>query len=573
VLQNLRVSVRLALGFGVVILLAVATCVLGIRSLAAQGGSVDELANQHTPALVLAGAWNARVEAAAKDMRTLFIVAEDDMLEEVAHIRIGRQERDRLQAELARLVATPAARQALGAIGETGRTYLAMEDEFLQLADAGKMQEARDMMLNRIRRVQFAYLEGIDKLVQVLAAEAKALSVQSAARSHASLSLMATATGASVLLAILFAGLVTRSITGPIGDAVAAARRVARGDLSVEIRTTRRDEAGHLLQALQEMTHQLRDLVGEVAGGAQVVAGSGAQIAQGNHDLSVRTEEQAGTLEETASAMEELTATVAQNAESARQASQLAVGASQVARKGGEVVGEVVRTMQGITASSRRISEIIGVIDGIAFQTNILALNAAVEAARAGEQGRGFAVVAAEVRGLAQRSAGAAREIKALIGESVEKVDTGAKLVDAAGHTMDEIVAAVKQVSDLVADIATASGEQSSGIHQVSTAVTQMEHVVQQNAALVEEAAAATESMKAQSAGLMQLVARFKLHEDAAAAAAAADGVVLAPQPEPGEAGAALRLAPATPMRVAPAMQVRQVANGAPRASGEWSEF
>jgi methyl-accepting chemotaxis protein len=570
VFQNLRVSVRLALGFGVVILLAIATCVLGITSLASQSQRIDELANTHTPALVLAGQWQARVEAAAKDMRALFIVPEEDMLEEVTHIRQGREDRDRLQAELAKLAQTPKAKEALGAIGESGRTYLAMEAEFLQLAEAGKMPEARDMMLNRIRRVQFAYLEGIDRLVQVLAAEAKALSVESAATSRASLSLMAAATGASVLLALLFAVVVTRSITGPIGEAVAAARRVAQGDLTVDLQTTRRDEAGHLLEALQDMTQQLRHLIGEVAGGAHVVAFSSAQIAQGNQELSHRTEEQAGTLEETASSMEELTSTVAQNADSARQASQLAVGASQVALKGGEVVGEVVTTMQGITASSRKISEIIGVIDGIAFQTNILALNAAVEAARAGEQGRGFAVVAAEVRSLAQRSAAAAREIKALIGESVGKVDAGARLVDAAGHTMGEIVAAVQKVSDLVADIALASQEQSSGIQQVNAGVTQMEHVVQQNAALVEEATAATGSMKTQADALMALVSRFRLHEQAAAQAVA---VQASAAPRPAAAVAApprvTRMAPRAPAANMP--EVLAVANA--RTAGEWKAF
>jgi methyl-accepting chemotaxis protein len=259
------------------------------------------------------------------------------------------------------------------------------------------------------------------------------------------------------------------------------------------------------------MAMNLRQLVSEVAHGSHMVADTSAQIAQGNQDLSQRTEEQASTLEETASSMEELTSTVSLNAQNARQASQLAVGASEVARKGGQVVGEVVSTMNGISESSRKIADIIGVIDGIAFQTNILALNAAVEAARAGEQGRGFAVVAAEVRNLAQRSAAAAKEIKGLIGESVDKVEAGTRLVDAAGQTMQEIVASVKKVSDLIAEIAAASEEQDSGIQQVNTAVTQMEQVVQQNASLVEEATAATESMKGQAASLLQMVARFQL--------------------------------------------------------------
>jgi methyl-accepting chemotaxis protein len=320
---------------------------------------------------------------------------------------------------------------------------------------------------------------------------------------------------AILVVALTVSGAMTyfmsRIIVRPLRNAIAVAGRIAGGDLTSEINVVGRDETGQLLQALSDMTQNLRSLVGDVAAGAHTVSDTSAQIAQGNLDLSQRTEEQASTLEETASSMEELTSTVTQNAQNARQASQLAVGASEVARKGGQVVGQVVSTMNGISDSSRKIADIIGVIDGIAFQTNILALNAAVEAARAGEQGRGFAVVAAEVRNLAQRSAAAAKEIKQLIGDSVDKVQAGTKLVDAAGQTMEEIVGSVKKVSDLIAEIAAASQEQSSGIGQVNTAVTQMDQVVQQNASLVEEATAATESMKEQAGSLLQLVSRFKL--------------------------------------------------------------
>jgi methyl-accepting chemotaxis protein len=282
----------------------------------------------------------------------------------------------------------------------------------------------------------------------------------------------------------------------------------------VQIRTSAPGEMGELLRALAAMTDRLRDLVRQVAEGAHRVADTSEQIAQGNLDLSQRTEEQASTLEETASSMEELTSTVTQNAEAARDAKQLAADASEAARRGGRVVGQVVTTMNGISDSSRRIADITSVIDAIAFQTNILALNAAVEAARAGEQGRGFAVVAAEVRQLAQRSAGAAKEINGLIGESVDQVQQGAKMVDAAGRSMEEIVESVTKVSNLIAEIAAASSEQSQGIEQVNTAVAQMEQVVQQNASLAEEASAATESMKLQSAALLQAVARFKLEGD-----------------------------------------------------------
>ncbi|MCC2675122.1 MAG: chemotaxis protein [Ramlibacter sp.] len=305
-----------------------------------------------------------------------------------------------------------------------------------------------------------------------------------------------------------------RRVVKPLRQATEAAGEIARGDLTLRIEAKGKDETAELLRAQGRMRDDLRRLVSDVMGGARSVADTSSQIAQGNLDLSQRTEEQASTLEETASSMEELTSTVHQNAENAVQASRLAVDASEVARRGGEVVGQVVSTMTGIADSSRKIADIIGVIDGIAFQTNILALNAAVEAARAGEQGRGFAVVAAEVRTLAQRSAAAAREIKDLIGASVQKVDTGAKLVDDAGRTMEEIVASVKKVSDLIAEIAAASREQSSGIQQVNQAITQMDQVVQQNASLVEEATAAAGSLKEEADALLHMVSRFRLGED-----------------------------------------------------------
>jgi methyl-accepting chemotaxis protein len=372
------------------------------------------------------------------------------------------------------------------------------------------------------------------------------------------------------LLAVGAAVVVTRGITGPIRAAVSASRRVADGDLTVQVQAGGRDETGQLLQAISGMTHNLRTLVGEVAGGAHAVADTSAQIAQGNIDLSQRTEEQASTLEETASSMEELTSTVTQNADNARQASQLAVGASEVARKGGQVVGQVVSTMTGISESSRKIADIISVIDGIAFQTNILALNAAVEAARAGEQGRGFAVVAAEVRNLAQRSAAAAKEIKTLIGDSVDKVEAGTKLVDAAGKTMEEIVTAVNKVSNLVAEIAAASQEQSSGIEQVNTAVTQMDQVVQQNASLVEEATAATESMKEQAASLLQVVSRFQLGGGQAPREAGSGKLSRAPAPA---APQPIKFHPRQTFRSTFAAALAAPAARSRNGSADWKEF
>jgi methyl-accepting chemotaxis protein len=300
-------------------------------------------------------------------------------------------------------------------------------------------------------------------------------------------------------------------------------RTVAAGDLSSRIEVHSRDETGQLLQALKEMNESLMRIVGEVRSGTDTIATVSHEIATGNLDLSSRTEEQASSLEQTASSMEELTSTVKQNAEHAKQANELAISATDVAVKGGDVVSRVVDTMNSINTSSKKIVDIISVIDGIAFQTNILALNAAVEAARAGEQGRGFAVVASEVRNLAQRSAAAAKEIKTLISDSVEKVDAGAALVDQAGATMGEIVSSIKRVTDLMAEMAAASAEESSGIEQINKAINQMDHITQQNAALVEEAAAASDSMQGQAANLAAVVSVFKLDGMAAASSAGAN--------------------------------------------------
>ncbi len=322
-----------------------------------------------------------------------------------------------------------------------------------------------------------------------------------------SLVLMLLVCGAGLLGGVLFG----RTITRPIGRAVEVARGVAAGDLSLPVETEGKDEIGQLLNALQEMQHSLSTAVSSVRQNSESVATASAQIAQGNNDLSQRTEQQASALQETAASMEQLGSTVKQNADNARQANQLAQGASTVAIQGGDVVSQVVETMKGINDSSKKIADIISVIDGIAFQTNILALNAAVEAARAGEQGRGFAVVASEVRSLAQRSAAAAKEIKSLIGVSVERVEQGTALVDQAGATMTEIVASIQRVTDIMGEISVASNEQSTGVAQVGEAVSQMDQVTQQNAALVEESAAAAESLKGQAQQLVQAVAVFKL--------------------------------------------------------------
>ncbi len=316
----------------------------------------------------------------------------------------------------------------------------------------------------------------------------------------------------AVALGSILSWLIARSITAPISKAVQVAQTVAAGDLSHDFDVQGTDEPAQLLTALKGMTASLVEIVSQVRLSSDSIATGSSQIAMGNADLSQRTEEQASNLQQTAASMEQMNATVKQNADTARTANQLATSASQVAAKGGEVVAQVVSTMEDITASSRKISDIISVIDGIAFQTNILALNAAVESARAGEHGRGFAVVAGEVRTLAQRSAEAAREIKALIGQSVEKVETGSRYVGEAGLTMNDIVSQVKRVADLIGEIGAATTEQTQGIDQISHAVNQLDQVTQQNAALVEESAAAAESLKHQAASLANVVSVFKLH-------------------------------------------------------------
>jgi methyl-accepting chemotaxis protein-1 (serine sensor receptor) len=362
-----------------------------------------------------------------------------------------------------------------------------------------------------------------------------------------------------------------RAISAPLNEAVQVAQKVALGDLTQRINVDTNNETGKLLQALKDMNESLLRIVGEVRTGTDTISTASSEIASGNLDLSQRTETQASSLEETASSMEELTSTVKQNADNARQANQLAVSASEFAVKGGEVVGNVVNTMESIKESSRKIVDIIGVIDGIAFQTNILALNAAVEAARAGEQGRGFAVVAAEVRNLAQRSAGAAKEIKTLISDSVEKVDTGSKLVDEAGSTMHEIVTSIKHVADIMSEITAASQEQSAGIEQVNQAITHMDEVTQQNAALVEQAAAAAKSMQDQASNLSMVVSVFKTDGNHARSASS---VAVSHAPRPSAKPAAL---PATARATAPARKIAtRPVPARPAAGGgndEWEEF
>ena len=386
----------------------------------------------------------------------------------------------------------------------------------------------------------------------------------------------------SALAGIGFGVLITRSLTRQLGGepayAANIAGRIAAGDLSAEVQVRAGDESS-LLFAMKAMRDRLARIVGEVRHGTDAIASASNEIAKGNLDLSSRTEEQASSLEETASSMEELTSTVKQNADNARQANMLAQTASSVAGQGGDVVAQVVQTMGSINESSKKIVDIITVIDGIAFQTNILALNAAVEAARAGEQGRGFAVVAGEVRTLAQRSAAAAKEIKALIGDSVDKVEAGTKLVDQAGNTMSDVVASIQRVTDIMAEISAASQEQTSGIEQINQAISQMDNVTQQNASLVEEAAAASEALQSQAAKLAELVSVFRIDDRAPATASPAPvraepvmTALAAPTAvKPGAARLNTTARPAPATRAAPARPAAKVP--ASTAADDWEEF
>ena len=394
---------------------------------------------------------------------------------------------------------------------EQRKAYSASRDGTVKAKAEGNADEAARILEKEFTPAAQKYQDLLQELVTMQRNSMDATANGIDDKAMAATRMIVILSGCALVLGAIVSWLLTRGIVLPIRDAVSVAETVASGDLTRTIEAHSKDETGALLRALRHMNDSLVGIVSQVRGGTDTIATASREISAGNLDLSARTEQQAGALEETAASMEELTTTVRQNADNARQANQLAIAASEVATQGGAVVGEVITTMGAINDSSQRIADIIGVIDGIAFQTNILALNAAVEAARAGEQGRGFAVVASEVRNLAQRSAAAAKEIKELISASVANVDAGTKLVDRAGATMEEVVGSIRRVTDIMAEITSASQEQTGGIEQVNGAIGQMDQVTQQNAALVEEAAAAAASMQDQAAKLAEVVSVFKL--------------------------------------------------------------
>ena len=511
-LSNFKVSTRLAAGFGIVILLLVGVMALGINRLSVVNDATEVISKQRYPVIRLAFLVNSDISANAISMRNTVLTENEDVVKrEVASIKAAS---DRITANLDAIgkgLQTEKGKALFKTITDARGPYQAHQKEFLTMVTEGRSAMATNLLMMSMQKEQAAYMDSVQNLVTLGDKLVEQASEESTSVYHSGRMLMIVLAAAAIAFAAAFAWLLSRSITRPLQQAVDIARTVAGGDLSRKVDVHSRDETGQLMLALQEMTASLVGIVNDVRRGTDNIAVSSREIAAGNLDLSSRTEQQASSLEETASAMEELTATVKQNADNARQANQLALSASGVASEGGQVVDQVVETMGEIDASSRKIVDIISVIDGIAFQTNILALNAAVEAARAGEQGRGFAVVAAEVRSLAQRSAAAAREIKGLIGDSVEKVETGGRLVRQAGATIREVVASVQRVTDIMAEISAASNEQSAGIEQVNHAISQMDQVTQQNAALVEQAAAAAGSMQEQAATLAGVVGAFRL--------------------------------------------------------------
>ncbi|MFZ4285162.1 methyl-accepting chemotaxis protein [Variovorax sp. HJSM1_2] len=455
---------------------------------------------------------------------------------------------------------------ALAKVGDARGVLLGTLKRLPEVKASGDAEARRNFALKEFLPTSAAYIEALKAFVKLQEDQRdKALEEAVAARRAVVIGGLVSAV-VVILIAVGLALMLVRSITRPLAQAVDAARAISDGDLTQTVRVDRKDEFGQLLQALAGMTERLRGLVSEVRTGVEEVSTASTEIANGNHDLSARTEQTAANLEETAASMEELTSTVTQSADTARQANQLAATAADAASRGGAVVGDVVQSMQKITDSSRKIADIIGVIDGIAFQTNILALNAAVEAARAGEQGRGFAVVASEVRSLAQRSAQAAKEIKTLIGASVETVEQGSAQVSQAGETMGEIVTSVRRVSDLIGEITASSGEQRDGIGQVNQAVNNLDQMTQQNAALVEESAAAASALRDQAQRLAEVVAVFNVGSSSNVRAAAVKPAAAFKAPAKASAPVAAK-APAPAAKAAPSKPLAKPAAAAVAAA------
>ncbi|PHM18808.1 MAG: methyl-accepting chemotaxis protein [Curvibacter sp. PD_MW3] len=508
--SNLQIGTRLSLAFAAVLLITAAIATIGVWRIGSLKDTSHEIATVELQRSLLAQRWASQIAInwvrASAALKTSDVVYIDALQKDMAATSKAISDD---QKQLESMVQGDAANALMASVAKSRKIYVDARAALIKRQKDG--ENISDAVDRELRPLAETYLKAVDQVAQH--ARDTLGEVQAQAESTAASSQIALGTGAAiaVVLGILLAGLATRSITRPIRQAASSAEAIASGDLGQAIEVRGKDEAARLLQALSVMRENLARIVSNVRQSADGVATGSAEIAKGNSDLSMRTEQQASALQETAASMEELSSTVKQNADNAKQANQLAQSASTVAIQGGEVVAEVVETMRGINDSSKKISDIISVIDGIAFQTNILALNAAVEAARAGEQGRGFAVVASEVRSLASRSAEAAKEIKNLINDSVSRVEQGNTLVDQAGVTMNEVVSSIRRVTDIMGEISAASSEQSQGVSQVGEAITLMDQATQQNAALVEEMAAAASSLKTQAQQMVGAVSVFKL--------------------------------------------------------------
>jgi methyl-accepting chemotaxis protein len=515
-ISNLRVRTRLFAGFGILCAFLLIVVVIGTTMLGRIKNGTDVIVNNYMPKVEASNAVLGEINRISIALRNMMLNSDAaDHKTQAADIEKARAAIADTYVWMAKVIVSEQGKALLRQSVEHNAKAVAAQDDMLHRIDAGDIAGASTYLMTTYRPLLAEYRKTLAGQIQMqndLAAKA----VADAERTYENTQTTMAGLAAVILaLAAFIAWRITTSITQPVARALAIAETVAAGDLTSRIEVTTTDELGQLLAALKKMNDSLLGTVTTVRSGTELIASASSQVAAGSLDLSARTEQQASALEETASSMEELTSTVKQNAENAREASSLAATASTVAERGGDVVKQVVGTMDAISEASTRIADIIGVIDGIAFQTNILALNAAVEAARAGEQGRGFAVVASEVRNLAQRSAAAAKDIKGLIADSNSKVGDGSRLVTEAGQTMEEVVSSIRRVTDIMGEISAASREQSAGIEQINEAVNQMDQVTQQNAALVEETSAAADAMRSQAAALATTVAVFRTGADA----------------------------------------------------------
>ena len=510
-LQNLKIGTRLSIGFAALIALSLLAGGLGVQRIVAVRTIADRLGSDDAELMVDTQGWLRAIEANTARTWVVFFASDPAVVE-----KVKQEMKDTMSAQTERVKrmsvlaeADPEMKRVVDEIARDRDIYQSLRNGLLKRQEAG--ENVHDEVVAKVFPAAATLRSAVNRLVEYQDHRMKA--TEAAADAAASEGVMALCAGCALALVagLWFAVVLTRSVVKPVREAQALAQAIAAGDLTQDVRSGARDEIGQLTQSMGAMVRSLREIVGAVRSSSESIATGSSEIATGNADLSQRTEEQAANLQQTAASMEQLSSTVNNNAATAQEAERLAGSASDIALQGGSAMGQVVHTMEAISAASRRIADIIGVIDGIAFQTNILALNAAVEAARAGEQGRGFAVVAGEVRLLAQRSAEAAREIKSLITDSVEKVETGSRQVDAAGRTMADIVAQVKRVNDLIGEISNATQEQKQGIGLVSGAVSQLDQVTQQNAALVEQSAAAADSLSQQTKRLVDAVSQFKL--------------------------------------------------------------